>query len=200
MRSAHLLIAALVFLPGEAVAEDGRALLHIALASKQQNARPPMPWVSQVRLTDNAADKIMLADGRAVMTRPSVVHSYSGAVRYDVSRFYKPDAPQINIIMHYADRTPGEIISLGLDSGYRAEKIRVNPALFLAYTRAVKITRQSYLTAAIGGWLGGTVTEKPCMDSFDREYYCPTLTAWRDYRPAKRQLQRYYWLMWTREF
>ena len=29
-------------------------------------------------------------------------------------------------------------------------------------------------------WFGSFVSHKPCLDSFDRQYFCGNLTAWSD--------------------
>ncbi len=181
-------------------ADDGMNLAHIALAAKQQNATPAWPWISHMRVSDNSTRSIKMADGKTVLERPRIVRSYSESVRYDVSRFYAPDRLQVNTIMHYAGRRAGEIISFGFDSGFSAEKLTVAPALFAGYTRAFRVAKATHITIGLGGWFGGKVSQKSCRDSVDREYYCPTLTAWSDYRQPRHQLHQYYHLVWTRDF
>ena len=180
--------------------ENGRVIAAISLAAKQQNAMPLMPWISNLRITGNASTAIHLADNRQLMQRPNRVTSYNTKKLHDVSRFYKPDTMRVNLVMHYAGRRAGEIISVGVDSGYRAIKITLEPALFIGYARSIQIGRGKHFSFATGGWLGGKVSHKACRDSFGREYYCRNLTAWSDFHPQRHQLQRYYQLVYTHVF
>lgn len=200
MNAAKILLCAFGLCLPLTAAANGGDLSGIALAAKQQNATPAMPWLGDMRINDKHAHHITLADGNNLMQRPRVVRSYSDAAQYDVSHFYKPDKLQVNIVMHYAGRRAGEIISLGFDSGFSARKIKIAPALFAGYTRAYRVARSTHITASAGGWFGGEVTHEACRDAFDREYFCPTLTAWSDYRPSRQKLQRYLHLTWTHDF
>lgn len=191
---------ALLPLPVSAM-ESGRAIAGIALAAKQQNALPSLPWISamQISTASNDSTAIDLADGRQLMRRPSRVSSYNQE-KFDVSQFYKPEAMRVNMVMHYAGRKAGEIISVGVDSGYRAKKITVAPALFLGYARSLQVGYGKYFTFAAGGWVGGKVTHRACVDEEDKDYYCQNLTAWSDFQAPAYRLQRYYQLVYTHEF
>ena len=195
-RALLFLICVTLPLPAAAM-EGGRAIAGVSLAAKQQNALPPAPWLGAMRVTDND-DAIYLADGEQLM-RYGIARAYNNVPR-DVSPFYKTDSPQVNFTMHFAGRKAGEIISLGVDSGYRAKKITMQPALFLGYARSIKFARASYVTVAAGGWFGGNVSHKPCRDELGRNYYCKNLTAWSDFRPQKNSLNHYYHFVFTHEF
>lgn len=195
------LVVGLALLPLSLSAmENGRAIAAISLAAKQQNALPLIPWISTLRITGNDSTAIHLADDRQLMQRPDRVASYNSEQLYDVSRFYKPDSIRINLVMHYAGRKAGEIISVGVDSGYRAKKITIKPALFIGYARSIQVGRGKHFTFSAGGWLGGKVTHKACRDSFERAYYCRNLTAWSDFHPQRHQLQYYYQLVYAHAF
>lgn len=153
-----------------------------------------------MRIVEKSTSNIILADGKSLMKRPSAVRSYSKTVEYDVSHFYQPDKLQLNMIVHYAGRLAGEIISFGFDTGFSAEKITLKPALFAGYTRAFQVAKSTHISVSMGGWFGGKVSHKPCRDDFEREYYCPTLTAWSDYHQPGERLQRYYNVTWTHDF
>ncbi|WP_462137261.1 hypothetical protein [Candidatus Mycalebacterium sp.] len=183
-----------------AAVNGGMDLVRIAVAAKQQNAVPATPWIGSMRIADSSADDIYLADGRRLMKRPGVVHSYSETVEYDVSRFYRPNGMQAKMVLHYAGRTAGEIFSVGFDTGFSAEKIRVNPALFVGYTRTFQVAKQTLVAVGAGGWVGGKVSENPCRDEYNRAYYCPTLTAWSDHRQSRRRLQQHFQLMVSHSF
>ncbi len=193
-------IGAFLSSPCAAQAVDG-GLAHYALAAKRQNAKPALPWITRLSVTERRFGDIRLADGAKLMERPDIVQSrYDQSVRHDLSRFYQFDRMRVNALMHYAGRRAGEVFSLGLDTGFSAEKITVKPALFVGYARAFQVAEQTHVAASMGGWLGGGVSEKPCRDTFDREYYCPTLTAWTDYRPPRHRLYRYIHLVFTHTF
>ncbi len=170
-------------------ADSGGDLARLAVAARQQNAAPKHPWLTRLRLA-GAADDIYLADGTRLMSRPEIVYSYNETTPYDVSRFYRPSAMRANLMLHYAGRRAGEIISVGVDSGYSAAKIHIDPALFIGYTRAFQAAENLTIALGAGGWLGGDISEKPCRDDFDRAYYCPTLTAWSAYRRPRHRLNR----------
>ena len=191
-------VVALLSLSASAM-DDGRVIADIALAAKQQNVAPPQPWLSALRITDNDNTAIDLADGAQLMQRPKLAASYNNEA-HNVSRFYQTNSPRVNMIWHYAGRKAGEIFSLGMDSGYRAEKITIRPALFVGYARSLSIGSGKYFTFAAGGWFGGRVTHKACRDERDRKYYCGSLIAWSDFHPQQKNLQTYYQLVYRHEF
>lgn len=178
----YALAVALCAIALPAAADDWRQVANYALTARHLNMKVAWPWLAEMEV---AADPhtIRAADGRALLRRPTVVASgYDASARYDLSRFYRPDNPRLRFKMRYAGRRSGEVISFGLDTGYAAEKITVRPALLLGYARAFQVRKNFYLTAGLSGALGGRVSEKACYDSYDRAYYCPTLTAWSDRR------------------
>lgn len=173
-----------VALPATAAA-DWRHAAGYALTAKHLNIKVAWPWLAEMSV-DAEPHTIRAADGRALLHRPTVVASaYDASARYDLSRFYRPKSPRVRFKMRYAGRQRGEVISVGIDTGYAADKITVRPALLLGYARAFEVRKNFYLTAGVSGVIGGRVSEKACFDSYDRAYYCPTLTAWRDHRPRK---------------
>ncbi len=182
-----------------AAMDDGNAMATIALAAKQQNVTPAQPWVSTLRITDDDHAVISLADGERLMQRPKRASSYNDG-DYDVSEFYTPDAVRLNMVLHYAGRKAGEIISIGIDSGYRAKKMTIRPALFIGYARSMQVGQAKYFTLVAGGWLGGRITHKACRDDYDRQYYCRSLTAWSDFRPRRHALEYYYQVVYTHKF
>ena len=204
------LYALIFYLPCTSVvaADDGRNLARIALAAKQQNAAPPMPWIGDMRISDKTTSNIRLADGANLMKRPDVVRvtTQTTTVDHDVSHFYKPEKLQLNLVMHYAGRQAGEIISFGFDSGFSAEKLKVKPALFVGYTRAFQVAKSTHISVGMGGWFGGKVSHKPCHSEGlpEHKFYCQTVIPWSDYQRYSRQhserLQRYYNITWTHVF
>jgi len=166
-------------------AADWRHAAGYALTAKHMNIKVAWPWLAELSV-DAAPHTIHAADGRALLQRPTVVASrYDASARYDLSRFYRAKSPRLRFKLRYAGRARGEVITVGLDSGYAADKITVKPALLLGYARAFEVRKNFYLTAGISGVIGGRVAERACFDAYDRAYYCPTLTAWRDHRPRQ---------------
>lgn len=168
-------------------AADWQQAAGYALTAKHMRIKVAWPWLAALDV-DAAPDTVRAADGRALMQRPTVVASaYDASARYDITRFYRPKSPRLRFKLHYAGRKRGEVVSFGVDTGYAADKITVQSALLLGYARAFEVRKNFYITAGISGVIGGRVSEKACFDSYDRAYYCPTLTAWSDYRPRKQR-------------
>lgn len=171
-----------LLLPIPALAIDGGHLARIAIETHQQNKVIQYGWMdSQSNLQIDTTD-IMRANGVKLMNRPKTAGSYNN-VQYDISHFYTNKKPRINMVIHYAGRIPGEILSFGIDNGFSAQKINIRPAFFVGYSRAFKLAKNTHIAANANAWLGGKVSEQPCRDDFNREYYCATLTAWSDYKP-----------------
>lgn len=165
------------------LAMDGQHLARLAIETSKQNKVIQYAWIDPLSHLQFDAVNIVRADGAKLMPTPKIATSYNG-VQYDVAGFYKKK-PRINMVVHYAGRVPGEALSLGVDSGFSAKKIQLKPALFIGYTRALQLQENTYVALNANSWLGGGVSEQPCMDNYNREYYCPTLTAWSDYKPIE---------------
>ncbi len=175
-------------------------LARVALAAERQNLKKPLPWITRLSFETRAA-ALTLADGQYLYQSPNVVRSaYDTSVVHDVTHFYKPSAPRSKMVIHYSGWHKGEIFTFGFDSGVSAEKIRIAAAFFIGYTRAFRVSDMTHLTLGVGSWFGGRVSEKPCLDSYDREYWCPALTAWTDYAPPRRRLYQYISLSLTHRF
>ena len=179
-----------------------RLMAHFALAAERQKMKSALPWITRFSFETTAnVHEIRLADGEMIYARPAIVSSaYDRSVTYDVSGFYKPSSPRLNAVMNYSGWHAGEIFSFGFDTGFSAEKIRVKPAFFLGYTRAFRLGEMTHLTLGMGSWFGGGVSETPCLDEYDREYWCPALIAWTDYAPPRRRLAQYVNLVLTHRF
>ncbi len=189
-----LVLFALVILAGGmrvALAVDGMQLAHIALNAAQQRVAPAIPWISTMRLVTNAdTGSFRLADGREVMKRPTRAFSYDNRAR-DVSRFYRQEKPQMNMVLHYGGRHPGEVFSVGLDNGMEADKLTIKPAVFVGYARAFESKRHEFMSLSVGSWFGGKAKHRACVDAVGRQYYCSTLTAWSDFNQPNTKLQGY---------
>ena len=208
----YCVFAGVFWATGAAAAPNGQVISTISLAATKQNIIPHTPWLdfaSRMSIFKNDDAMIHAADGREYMKVPTQAESQDGLVHDYIDKFYRPDLPRVHLVVHYAGRKPGEIISFGLDSGHHAEKLTIAPALFLGYARtrqfaANKSGVKNYLTIAGGGWFaGGNIKHKPCTDSTGREFYCGTTGPWVDYASfinRDPQLDYYAHLRFTREF
>jgi len=189
-----------LLLPGPAVAVDD-GLAQYALFAKVQNIAPATPWITRLSIARETNGEISRADGTIFMERPRVAcSSYDRSVCREISRFYRANKMRVNAVVHYASRRVGEIFSFGFDTGYSAEKISLKPSVFIGYARAYRAGKRTYFAFALGGWFGGKIAEQSCLDTYGREYYCPSLTAWQDYRPPEHRLHRYLNLVFRRDF
>ena len=104
---------------------------------------------------------------------PTIATTYDGT-SHDVSRFYEPKNTNINIGANI--RTNQAVYQVGIDTGHDTEKYDKKPSLTLGYhTNDWSIT----------GTIGGDERHTPCYDSFQREYFCQSLTAWSDSKPKE---------------
>lgn len=117
--------------------------------------------------------------------------AYDTSIVHDISGFYKSQSLRFRFILNYFEPISKSFVSFGVDSGTTTEKLTVNKSLFIGLTKAVKIQKNNYIYASVGQWFGGKITESSCLDSYDREYYCPNLTAWAD-RPKMVQTEEKY--------
>lgn len=171
-------------LAGAQTLEDHRSrVLQVAGIGVEKNLRPTGVWFSSISNLAATNGNLSGSDGRAVSSIPALVASgYDSSVVHDLSGFYKGlRQPRINFVLNYATAIHGEVISFGFDPGARSEKVTVNRALFLGYTRAFMPQKNLTLSFSTGAWILGGVNESPCVDSYDRNYHCGSLTAWSDY-------------------
>ena len=122
--------------------------------------------------------------GDFAFSAPAYANSaYDGEIGYDISKFYLAKNNRISII---ANKYIGEdrwLLSFGLDNGSKSEKFDMSSSVFAGISKSFTLNKNTYLYLSSGKWWGGKVTERPCIDSYDREYWCPNLTSWAD-RPA----------------
>ena len=124
------------------------------------------------------------AGGLPIAYNPTVVSSaYDRSIKSDVSGFYNYSGYRYKFILNTLPFQPGQIISVGFDSGVNASKLNIRPSFLLGYVDTYKVSERSLFNLSVGSWLGGHISESPCLDSYDRAYWCQNLTAWSDYHP-----------------
>ena len=111
---------------------------------------------------------------------PDTALSYDGKAR-DISRFHQQDIPDIEVggyhILDDNDRIKAEI-----STGTYTEKLDIYPTIDFAWEHIADINDEWSVLTSIGGELSLGNHNRPCTDSFNREYYCGNLTAWSDFK------------------
>ncbi len=74
------------------------------------------------------------------------------------------------------------------------------PSTFLGLAKNFEIDKANTMSVSWGQWFGGKVTERPCLDSYDRQYWCPNLSAWIDRPTLDTQPSKYYELKYQWQF
>jgi hypothetical protein len=168
--------------------EDHRhRVLQMAGVGAEKSLRPAGVWFSSISDLSASDGRVSGPDGRQLFSVPSVVASgYDSSVVFNLSRFYEGlRKPRISFILNYATATYGEVLSFGFDPGAQSHKANVKSALFLGYTRAFTPKRNLTLSFSTGAWVFGGMMEIPCVDTYDRQYHCGSLTAWSDHSSPK---------------
>lgn len=121
-----------------------------------------------------------------ISVAPMVISAYdpTSAV-YELTPFYTAKSPRTHLILNYFIPHTSLLLSAGYDSGSDAEKITVNASKFIGFSTFWRISSQSAVYILVGAWEPQGVTERPCVDSYDREYWCANLTAWSDHVPME---------------
>jgi hypothetical protein len=143
---------------------------------------PDSFWPS--KLTDKSEFRVLsnASDNEIFIIPDHVTSEYDDQFTHDVSHFYSGlKKTRVNLILNFPTNIYGQILSLGYDSGAKSEKARVNKGYFIGLSQSAAISNIESLSFSIGAWLSGRVSENPCLDSYDREYACRSLTAWSDF-------------------
>jgi len=132
-------------------------------------------YTSNLTATVNANTLLMLPN--------NVCSAYDNVICHRISNFYTPtNTPFIATgIWRLSKNT---IVHLGLNTGFQSAKLTVSPALFLGFGQRFFLDskRLSHIVIEGSTWAGSKVGHKPCIDDYQREYFCGNLTAWSDYR------------------
>ena len=107
----------------------------------------------------------------------------STSTTYDSTAFYTAKNIRTHFILNYFIPGTPILLSGGYDTGSRAQKISISPASFIGLSSYKRIDSNSAIFFMMGGWQKEKITEAPCVDSYDREYWCANLSAWSDHAP-----------------
>ncbi len=173
-----------------------RASQHLAITGRGIE----YPFISSLNVEKESLT-FSKSSGIILQSYPKVAYSaYDSAIKYDISSFYNSKNSRIKFIINYVEPSSEIYISVGYDSGSQAEKINISRAYFIGLTRTFNIHKNGYLTTSSGSWFGGKITQYPCIDSYNREYYCPNLTAWIDRPNLHFQNEKYFQINYVSAF
>lgn len=139
------------------------------------------------------------ASGQFIASRPRIVRSiYDDTIEYDVTEKYDLLKARLSFKANYISNQI--IYTIGFDSGVITPKLQVNKSFMIGMTIFKQSSNRSLFIFGFGGWLGGKISESPCYDSYDREYWCQNLVAWSDYKPNYPLKNRYLDIKYLRFF
>lgn len=165
--------------PGNVHARAGLPGLATACAmALMAPAMDAAAWdLRQVRLVE--AD---LVAAPVLGPRGPVCSAYDETVCADVSAFYQPNKNRLARFGLIATMTtaasPAWGLRLQFTEGLRAPKATLEPRLVVGLIVSRTLRSQRTLTLEAYSSLGGDVVHRPCVDAYDRQYHCATLTAW----------------------
>lgn len=158
---------------------------NLALASSIDRPLHTIFWISGISVYSKNVDTFLNSSSSTILSVKKVITSaYDADVTHNVSKFYEDSHNRVKLISNFKLSSPNTIYSVGFDSGVAADKINIRKSLFLGAAHVVQLNKQSHMALSAGSWFGGKIKESPCLDAYDREYWCQNLTAWVDYKPV----------------
>ena len=157
----------------------------LALASAIDRPIQNIFWISAFSVNLKNEETFLNSSGATILPVKKVISSsYDTDVTYDISNFYENRKSRIKLIANFKLSSNNTTYSVGIDSGVAASKINIQKSFFVGATHVIQLNKQSHMVWSTGSWFGGSIKESPCLDSYDREYWCQNLTAWADYKPV----------------
>ena len=144
----------------------------------------PFGFVSEIEIR-REVNLFSSNSGIAVLNaQPRVTSEYDDTSNaYAMTHFYTAAKQRQHLISNFVIPNTKALISIGYDSGSRAEKIAISKTFFIGLSAYKRLDSNTAIFFMAGGWQKERITEQPCIDDYDREYWCPNLTAWSDYKP-----------------
>ena len=141
------------------------------------------------------------SSGRSFLSVPDVAYSaYDASISHHIAKFYTPRTARLRWVLNYMEPRTQWLLSVGHDSGMQADKLSISQSSFLGVAKRLDISPTQILNMSWGQWFGGKVTERPCLDEYDRQYWCPNLSAWVDRPTLDTQPGKYYELKYQWQF
>ena len=182
----HLIWMLLCLWAGQAAADDffqRSFILGELRKSAMLGKNFKLPFVTQLEVRKELG-YFSSNSGMTVFAAPQKATSaYDASISYDLTDFYTSRKPRVRLVVNQFISGTDLMVSGGWDTGSTAPKITISPSFFLGLSGYKKLNNQLYFYFTTGAWQQQKVTEFPCTDEYDREYWCPTLIAWSD-RPA----------------
>jgi len=130
-----------------------------------------------------------------------VISAYDAtANNYVLTPFYTGFKQRQHLISNFAIPSTKSMLSIGYDSGSKSQKISISKTFFLGFSTYKKIDTNSAIFFLAGGWQKERINEQPCVDEYDREYWCPNLTAWSDRKSITSMPLRFAEVRYERRF
>ena len=172
----------------------------VLFTSAQGGFNVQFPFVTQMYL-QREQGQFTLSSGQNLLFVPSMVASgYDTSIAHDLSDFYTAKNLRQRWVLNYLEPASRWLVSFGYDSGTQADKLSIESSVFLGAAKNFELAKQHHLLFSWGQWFGGKVTERPCLDAYDREYWCPNLTAWKDRPMLNTDPGKYYELKYQWQF
>ena len=110
-----------------------------------------------------------------------VCSTYDKAVCADVREFYRFRESSISRVTFVASFNMNWGLRATVITGAKAAKLTIQPKAIFGLIGSIPTSNGGGLSGEIYGSVGGSLIHRPCMDSYDREYFCGNLTAWSDF-------------------
>jgi hypothetical protein len=161
----------------------------------------PFGFVSEIEIR-REVNIFSSNSGFAVLNaHPNVTSAYDlTSNTYAMTHFYTAAKQRQHLISNFVIPNTKALISIGYDSGSKAEKISISKTFFVGLSAYKKIDSKTAIFFMAGGWQKEHISEQPCVDEYDREYWCPNLTAWSDYKPRVTSPLRFAEIRYERRF
>jgi hypothetical protein len=144
------------------------------------------PFVSELQTQREVRSFKKINGDDFLSVSPRVTSAYdSTSAPYEITPFYTSKSTRTRWVVNYFIPSTSILLSAGYDSGSDADKITVNASKFFGLSTFWRLSTQSAAYLIVGAWDQQDVTERPCIDSYDREYWCANLTAWSDHVPLE---------------
>ena len=143
------------------------------------------PFLSEIQIQREVHSFKKINGDDFLSVSPRVTSAYdSTSAPYEITPFYTSKSNRIRLVVNYFIPSTSILLSAGYDTGSEAEKITVSASRFIGLSSFWRLTNQSAVYLLAGAWDQQGVTERPCIDAYDREYWCANLTAWSDHSPV----------------
>ena len=140
-------------------------------------------YALDINLIDINADNVY----RGVKPWSGEFTDYSGA-KWNVSNFYSSKSENFYIDTKFQIKSNGNylgVLDFSFDNKYESDLFTVSAKFTIGLSNYFEIRDNFVLNFYTKTVFGGSINEKPCFDSFRREFHCGTGLAWTDYSSSE---------------